>query len=75
MSEALRVEEEVRSEVKRALVLGDIFKAEKLAFQHPEAFTQLERTQLLELAQRARTFVNDPEIQARIVEIARSLSS
>lgn len=76
MSELASVSsEEVKSELKRALITGDMFKAEQLVRNHPEAFTQLQRTEIMEVINRARFGVTDPETYGKIAELARKLSS
>lgn len=60
--------EEARSELKRALLVGDLRRAEDILRHHPEAFTQTEQARLAQLIERARfgttTPVQDPELMA-----------
>lgn len=67
--------EEVRAELKKALLSGDMLRAEQILRHHPEAFTQLQRSEIMEVINRARFGVTDPEVYGKIIELSKRLSS
>lgn len=67
--------EEIKSELKRVLLMGDFVRAEQILRSHPEAFTQTQISEIMDVINRARFGVTDPEIHGRIIELAKKLSS
>lgn len=68
------IEEDAVSAIKRALLLGDFDKAEKLLAQSQGVLSQSQISEIHELIQKSRFGVTDPEVYARVYEIARRLS-
>ena len=64
MSELATEEVDVKSEVKKAIIMGDMHKAEKLIMTNPEAFSQMERIQLLEQIKKTQFGTTNPELMA-----------
>lgn len=58
--------EEIRSILKKSLIVGDLHTVENILRHHPEAFTQTEMARLMRLVERVKfgttTPVQDPEL-------------
>lgn len=66
MSEVVE-REKVESELKKAIMFGDINKVENILMQHKDVFSQVELVKLQMIVQNAKMgkfSVNDPELLA-----------
>lgn len=75
MGQSVVSSEEVKDELKKALLSGDTVKAERILMHHPEAFTQLQKSEIMEVINRAKFGVTDPDVFGKVAELARKLSS
>lgn len=67
--------EDVKAELKRALIFGDTFKVEQILKQHGDVFTQTQKAEIMDVMNKMRFGVTDPEVYGKVMEIARKLSA
>lgn len=65
--------DEVRGQIKKALLIGDMHTAEKLLMSNPEVFGQMERMQLMEQIQRAQFGTMNPIQNADLMAMAAKM--